>query len=85
MQWGIPQNIARIDRGSQKEGKDPQNGRFHALDARVVPEVAVDDETYAGHRELQHRPHESPANPRFMGGAGDVVSVLLDLVIGSIG
>jgi hypothetical protein len=26
--WGIPQSIARIDRGSQKEGKDLLNSTF---------------------------------------------------------
>src|SRR5215212_1019193 len=44
--------------------------------------MAVDDATYAGHKEVQYRPHESPANPCFTSGAVVAVGILLDVTPG---
>jgi hypothetical protein len=50
------------------------------FDPRAVLEMAVDDATYAGDREVQYRPHKSPANLYFDGLAGDAGGILRDLV-----
>lgn len=46
------------------------------FDPRAVLEMAVDDAAYAGDREVQYRPHESPANPYFNDLAGAAGGIL---------
>ena len=83
MQWGIPQNIARIARGDHYRGESPAK-RFiskRSIRGGVSP-AAVDKAVSARGSYGGYRPHESPANHYITGSAGDAVGILLDVTPG---